>query len=215
MITTVKALDYNIVRSLIKLMSDTVPGKLADYGLGGLTINVLPSYPRDLSKYKKPSIIVQKVGSSGQVLGFGNGFAGQHFDAGTNTLSDIYGTRDDHDIQIDTASDNNTQCQSLSSLIRDEVLLNIKYYGNRIDILDFTASEDDPQPMALAKISTEFDTAYFSNQYLSMTDRDYINHNYASIIRFGLLTTQLMCPAQEYVDLNKWIKVTGTIIGGN
>ncbi len=213
-IAEVKAIDYNILKSLIVFVGQNIQPHLDDYGLNGLTIDVIPSYPANLADYHKPSIIIQKISSDTDELGFG-GFVGQHLDEAQNSLSDVFGYKHIFTIQIDTASNNNTQCSTLSSLVLEKLLLKTKYSGNIIDIYDHTSSETIKPKMCDAKIHGPINTSYFDNQYLSMTDRDYINHDYTSALRFDLLVTQLICPEQEYIDLSKGFDIRYTITGGN
>ena len=64
MIDKIRCIDYNILMTLIKLFSDKIPDITSLYNLNNISIDILPSYPRDLSKFNKPSIIIQKVATT-------------------------------------------------------------------------------------------------------------------------------------------------------
>lgn len=195
------SVDYNTMLSLIDMINVNISGQLRRLNIGN--IKVLPSYPRDLSEYKKPSIIVQRVNTQKSLIGFG-GFIGQYYDKNDNTKSDIHGKLYEITMQLDVVSDNNTQCSLLTSLLSDDIIGNIT--NHRYNLFDYT--QNPPIQIGYYDINRDIDIMPLD------TDSGHKNNDYINAIRFDITVVQLFKPSQEYIDLNKWLKHTQIINGG-
>ena len=59
-IKNMKAIEYNLFMTMIKLLMDRVPEIAKEYNIKGKEIPILPTYPSDLTAIQKPSIIMMK-----------------------------------------------------------------------------------------------------------------------------------------------------------
>lgn len=200
-----KAIEYNLWMTLLKLLQDRLPSVLPGYGFGNVTIPVLPAYPRDLTNMSKPSIIVRKVGTSQYKVSINN-HIGQYYDNDTNTYYDVNGIGHDSTIQIDILADSNVHSSLLISVISEDIfnaiLLDDADRG-RFTLYDFTTDTNNPIPIGTVTIVGTSDISG-----LSVSDK---NNDYVSIIRYRFDIIQTVVPKQEFVDLSKWIKQTQTI----
>jgi hypothetical protein len=207
-----RAIEYNIWNTVIKLLTDKLPTVLSEYDINtNSPVDVLPAYPRDLTDMRKPSIIVRKVDTSQYKMSL-DGFIGQYLDGTTNTLYDIKGIGHNSMIQFDVVADSNIQSSLLISIISEEVLNAILLSDidrGKFTLYDFTVDVNNPQPIGIVTILNTSDITG-----LSGSDR---NHDYTNIIRSEFNVVQTIVPAQEFVDLSKWIKQKQTIYikGGN
>lgn len=194
MLKNMRAVDFNLWMTLIAMTK----GRLVDEEVKQfLTIppkNVLPEYPRDLTKFVKPSIIIQKVADD--IVN--NGFIGQAYDSESNTYYDVNAKTHDMQYQFDVFADTNTQCSLMTSLVCDDI-----FTSTNIEILDFVSDMDNPQPMGYAKLHNEFDV-------IPMNPTE--NYDYRTAVRFYLTVVQTVVPKQEFVDLSKWIKISQRVI---
>ena len=103
MISTMKAIDFNTWMTLIAMSRNC---KIAnDAYIDVPDSNVLPEFPRDLSRFAKPSIIVQKVGNDVTRTCFGNGFIGQTWDDVNSAYVDVFSRKHDMTFQFDAYGD--------------------------------------------------------------------------------------------------------------
>ena len=72
MIVNMRAIEYNMLKTMLKLLNDRLPSIANEYNIKNREIPVLPAYPADLTGMKKPSIIVRKVDTRQSKIGLGN-----------------------------------------------------------------------------------------------------------------------------------------------
>lgn len=107
--------DYNMWCSLIEFLEANLPSTLQGISDMPSKIQVLPSYPKHLMKFTKPSVIVQKIYATAEDIGMG-GVLGQH-------TNDLHETRDVigkvHSVmyQMTVEGDSNYQASVLTSAI--------------------------------------------------------------------------------------------------
>jgi hypothetical protein len=172
------------------------------YGITDLSIPVLPSYPRDLSKFVKPSIIIQKVDTKKSNICFG-GFIGQYTDDDTDTTMDVSSINNAMTLQINIDADSNTQCSLFSSIVSEDILMGIRISdGGEFPLYDYIVDSKHPTLMGKCKIIGDIDVANLSGNE---------NNDYINFIRIDISTLQVIVPNQEFVNLGKGIKYTQTI----
>lgn len=197
MLKSMKYVDFNLWMTLIAMTKKVFEGEMIRQLVTVDDKNILPEYPRDLTKFKKPSIIVMRV--SDEITR--TNFLGQAYDADTNLYYDVDGRFHDAEYQIDVFADNNTQMSLITSIICDDLFKTTSF-----DILDFVSDIKDPQPMGVARVMNNMDVVPLG------TNR---NNDYRMAIRFYLSIVQHIVPEQGFVDLAKWIKITQHVrIGG-
>jgi hypothetical protein len=106
------AIEYNTWMSVMSYIGTQLPLVAGEFGLSGISVDIIPSYPRDLTKFRKPSIIVQKIHTSKNKMAFGN-FIGQYLDDVGNQY-DVSGIEHDMIYQINAVGDSNSQCSLLT-----------------------------------------------------------------------------------------------------
>jgi hypothetical protein len=196
MIATMRAIEFNTWMSFIA-MTKGVACVANDY-IVVPNGNILPEYPRDLTTFKKPSIIIQKVASDVSATCFNNGFIGQVFDDTQNAYVDVYSRKHEMEFQYDLFGDTNTQNGMLESLVVDKILNG----GESITIYDFVSNPNTPTPMGIARLKNNLDIIPLD------ATKDY---NYRTAIRFYSEVIQTVIPQQEFVDLSKWMKISQTV----
>lgn len=187
-----RSIEFNTWMSLMKLISDNTKSNQYNIKIE----DIKPSYPRNLTVFKKPSIIIQKVGNTQSPIGFGR-FLGQYYDELDNSYMDINCTKHTMTFQIDIVGDSNTQCEILTSLITEDIL-NIL---DNIIIYDYTNDVNYPTEMGIATIDNNFDILNIGE------NKDYVN-----AVRFDVIALQTIIPVQEFVDLTKWMKITQKLL---
>ena len=204
MIKNMRAIEYNILKTMVKLLRDRLPAIAIEYNVKYTDINVVPSYPANLTDLKKPSIIVRKVDTSQSKIGFGN-VLGQYFDDDMKRYTDIVGKRHDIMIQFDVVTSNNTDRSLLESMISDDILNRISYdESGRFALYDFTSGDDNPIEIGSVHLIGD-------PSVRNIIDVDSTNDNYIGVIRHNFALIQTIIPRRDYVDLSKWIKQTYTI----
>lgn len=204
MIKNMRAIEYNTLKTLIKLISDRLPNIAKEYRIRNVDIPVLPSYPADLTDLKKPSIIVRKVDTDQSKVGMGN-VLGQYYDAELRRFSDVVGKRHDTMIQFDIVASNNSDRLLLESMISDDIFNMISYEeSGRFTLYDFTTDDNNPSEMGQIQLVGD---PLIDNLY----DKNSSNNNYVGVIRHNFSLIQTVMPKQEYVDLSKWVKQTYNI----
>lgn len=209
-LTKMMAIEYNMWMSIMKLIKDVIESSTVRYdGFNhNVDIPVLPAYPRNLTTFTKPSIIVQKVGTDSAPLCFG-GFIGQHYDNGRDEAVDVFGVNYESTYQIDVCSDSNTQRSLLTAIITDELINGIRFRDNgQVKIYNYALSLKDPQLMGYAKLDQMLDVQNLDKKYRSDNEYKLYNYDYATAIRFDISMLQVIIPEQQLVDLTKPIKVT-------
>lgn len=192
MFQKMKAIEYNTLMTLLYTLGVSIELHVAEYGMTG-QIDVIPSYPRDISKLRKPSIIVRKVGGVQAPIGFGS-FLGQFFNADDSALYDVNGTSYDSTIQLDVCTDDNGSNLMIISLLTDEIFIKT----HELKLYDFTADINAPVEMGVIKLLGEVS--------VTSVEESNLNNDYISAVRFDINVIQATIPDQEFVDLSKWLK---------
>lgn len=190
MLKTMKYVDFNLWMTIIAMTKRAINDDVIKQLVRVKEENVLPEYPRDLTHFEKPSIIVMRVGDDVTRANF----LGQAYDSDQNLLYDVSGKFHDIEYQMDIFADTNTQMSLLASVVLDEV-----FQTTTFDILDFVADIKNPKPIGIAKLMNEMDTVPLG------TNR---NNDYRMAVRMYLSVVQHIVPEQDIVDLAKWIKIT-------
>lgn len=197
MLKSMKYVDFNLWMTIIAMTKHVFDDGVIKQLITVKEENILPEYPRDLTKFKKPSIIVMRVDDT---ITRAN-FLGQAYDDEQNLYYDVSGKFHDAEYQIDVFADNNTQMSLVTSIICDNL-----FEKTSFDILDFVKDLKHPRPMGIAKVLDEMDVMPLGANR---------NNDYRMAIRFYLSVVQHIVPEQDIVDLAKWIKITQHVrIGG-
>lgn len=204
-IKKIRAIDYNVMMSLIKLFADRLPDLMKDYGVNNeLSIDILPAYPRDLTKLNMPSIIVRKVSNEQSKVSMDN-FIGQYYEKSSNTLIDVKAIRYDLLYQFDVIASNNSQVMGISSIINegifDNILINEKGYISLYDFIDDIENPQEVGTICMIGVPREVN---LSSWRISVQEPTINEH--ASLIRQEFALIQTFVPKQEFVDLSLWIK---------
>lgn len=189
------AIDFNVLMTLLAMTRENVAKLEVTKYVTVPKENVLPQFPRDLTKFKKPSIIIQKVATEQSNLCFGHGYLGQMFDEEQDALVDVYSRQYEMELQYDIFADTNRQESLLTSLVSEGFI----DFNREIPLLDFTGDENNPTEMGAAKVHGDINI-------IPMGSNE--NNDYRTAIRFYLNIIQTVIPVEEFVDLAKWIKVT-------
>lgn len=205
------AIEYNMWMSIIDSISRVVNSSDVVYdGLGDIgTVPVLPAYPKDLTAFTKPSIIIQKVGTSNTPLCFG-GFLGQYHDDDSNADLDVFGVNYESTYQIDVCGNSNTQRSLMTALLTDEFFNHIRFVEHgQIAIHNHALSLSNPQIMGYAKLDPDIDVQNLDKKYRSDNEYKLYNYDYTTAIRFDISMLQVIVPGgQKLVDLTRPIKIT-------
>lgn len=204
------AIEYNMWMSIIKLIGDAIRSSNVNYdGLNtDIDIPVLPAYPRNLTTFKKPSIIIQKVVTDNEPICFG-GYIGKYYDESIDAELDVFGVNYESTYQIDVCGDSNTQRSLITAIITDEIFNKIRFVDNgQVKIYDFASSINNPQLMGYAKLDQIIDVQNLDRKYRSDNEYKLYNYDYTTAIRFDISMLQVIIPDnQKLVDLTKWIKI--------
>lgn len=205
------AIEYNMWMSIIDSVKRTIESSTTVYdGIGDIgSIPVLPAYPKDLTAFTKPSIIIQKVGTDNAPLCFG-GFLGQYHDEDSNADLDAFGVNYESTYQIDVCGNSNMQRSLMTALLTDEFFNHIRFIdGGQIAIRNHALSLNNPQIMGYAKLDPEIDVQNLDKKYRSDNEYKLYNYDYTTAIRFDISMLQVVVPGgQKLVDLTKPIKIT-------
>lgn len=188
-----RAIDFNLWMTIIALTKSRVNDSAIRQYITVPDKNILPEYPRDLSKFAKPSIIIQKVADDISDTCFDRGFIGQAYDEVENAMFDVHSKMHKLQYQFDVFADSNAQCSLITSMIVDDM-----FTDRNIQIMDYVGNIRTPIPMGVAKLFNEMDV-------IPMDASE--NYDYRTAIRFYMGVVQTIVPKQEYVDMSKWIKI--------
>lgn len=194
MLIKIKSVEINAWSSIIKHILDTLPLVYNDYNLNGKNIQVVPSYPKDLTKFSKPSIIVQKIHTSQSDTGFGRGYMGQHYDSDENLYVDVYG--EDHTMiyQINVEATNNSERDNITSALCECIFDEFRHF----DLCDFVADKNNPPIIGnIDRVGDIEVTPLSSNE----------NQDYSCIIRLTFNVVRTIVPNDDIVDLSKPINI--------
>lgn len=202
----INAVEYNSWMSLIKFIIDSIPSIASEFGFSGTNIEVLPAYPVDLTKFQKPSIIVQKIISNNDSMSLG-GFIGEAYDEDNDAEYDVYGRLYDITFQINIDANTNMQMSLLTDMVNElftRVQDNINYDNIYISLYDFTQDVNNPTEVGNLTIDGNIGVTYTA----SNESRDYI-----TILRIDLLTVRSVINTNQIlIDLSKPFKFNTTII---
>ncbi len=201
-IYNMRAIEYNFMMTILKLLSDRLPAVATEYGIKkNTTIPVLPAYPANLTDIEKPSIIVRKVDTDQYKIGLGN-VLGQYYDQELRGYVDVVAKCHKPLLQFDVVASNNTDRLLYESMISDGIFNQISFNeSGTIDFYDFIADINNPQLVGNAKLIGD-------PSITDLDDTQSTNDNYIGIIRHKFKIIQTVIPVQEYVDLSKWMKQT-------
>lgn len=197
--------EYNSLMSLMKLMYDRVPYLMKDFGLDKrLIVDVLPAYPRDLTKLHMPSIIVRKVDNKQRKVSM-DGFIGQYYDESDNSLTDIKAVRHDICFQFDVLAASNTQVMAIQSIISEGIFNQILLWEKGwIPFYDFIIDQNNPTEVGTLCMIGAPREVNLSSWRISVQEPTINEH--AVLVRQDMSLIQTIVPKQEYVDLSLWIK---------
>ena len=184
-----RAIEYNAWMSLMGEITKRLPDFASEYNLTDTTIEVIPSYPRDLTEFRKPSIIVQKIYSDITTLCMGN-YVGQYFDEDDNALYDMHGKMRNMQYQVNVDASGNIELSFIT-----DIVLDMLSSGN-IDILDYAHDMENPRMIGTMVTDKSGIT------YVSSND----NNDYISFIRINYAVIQTTIGEYPTVDLSKPIK---------
>ena len=205
MIVNMRAIEYNMLKTMLKLLNDRLPSIANEYNIKNREIPVLPAYPADLTGMKKPSIIVRKVDTRQSKIGLGN-VLGQYFNPEVRGYSDVVGKRHDIMVQFDVATASNTERALFESMLSDDLFNKIAFEENgKFSLYDFTEDDENPKEIGIVHLIGD-------PTVTNVIDKDSTNENYIGAVRHSFAIIQTVTPTQEYVDLSKWIKQTYKII---
>lgn len=205
MIVNMRAIEYNMLKTMLKLLNDRLPSIANEYNIKNREIPVLPAYPADLTGMKKPSIIVRKVDTRQSKIGLGN-VLGQYFNPEVRGYSDVVGKRHDIMMQFDVATASNTERALFESMLSDDLFNKIAFEENgKFSLYDFTEDDENPKEIGIVHLIGD-------PTVTNVIDKDSTNENYIGAVRHSFAIIQTVIPTQEYVDLSKWIKQTYKIM---
>lgn len=205
------AIEYNMWMSIIRLVDNTIKSSLIEYdGFNDNTeIPVLPAYPRNLTTFTKPSIIIQKVGTDNAPICFG-GFLGKYYDSENDADLDVFGVNYESTYQIDVCGDSNMQRSLITAILTDKLFNMVRFDDNgQIPIYNYALSLNNPPFMGYSKLDQSIDVQNLDKKYRSDNEYKLFNNDYTTAIRFDISMLQVIIPEnQNLVDLTKWMKIT-------
>lgn len=200
-----KHINYNLFMTLLKMLDDKLPSILSAYNMGNVTISVSPSYPRDMSKLCKPSIIIRKVDISQSKIAMGN-FIGQSFSS-IDGYKDVYGMNYDAIYQLDILANGNEEVELFSDMIVDDIFNDIIINNSaKFPLYDFVGDINNPVEVGVVAVAESLGVVNLKDG----TEPN-INNDYVRALRQSFNIIQTIIPQQGTVDLSKWIKQTFTI----
>lgn len=203
LIQNVVAVEYNAWMSLISFVTSRLTSIASTYGLSGVTINVLSSYPKDLTKFSKPSIIIQKIHTDVHPIGFGS-VLGEYFDVDTNTVHDVSGQTHVTTFQVNVIGDTNTISQLITSAMVEDVLCRSSHRENEVkmELYNYITDPSTPDEVGVMDIVDKLDVMYMESNE---------NKDYYSAIRVEVGVIQHRVIVSDVVDLSKELKFVQTI----
>jgi hypothetical protein len=199
-IPRMRAVEYNAWMSLLSYIPSAFTQDIAaDYGLSNIDISVIPSYPKDITKFSKPSIIVQRIHTIPHAVGFGN-VLGVHEDE--DGIHDVKGTIFDMLYQINIEANSNTQCGRITSVMLEKILNKITDTDEPLHIVLNDHIGDTVT--AIGRMDMIGDI-----QVVPVSSND--NKDYMDTIRVEFITVQSRLVDTEMIDLSKPIQWNQTI----
>lgn len=204
-INRIRSIEYNSLMSTMKLLADRLPDLMRDYGIDKrLIIDILPAYPRDLTKLQMPSIVVRRVDNTQSKLAI-DGFIGQLYDSGDNSLNDIKAVRHDIMIQFDILAATNTQTAGIVGMLSEGIFDMIMLWeGGYVPFYDFTTDRQHPVECGTLCMIGAPREVNLSSWRISVQEPTINEH--ATLLRQTFAIVQTIVPKTEYVDLSLWLK---------
>lgn len=198
----IHAVEFNWISSMIDYIADNIYKYADEYNLHNIKLNILPAYPKDLTRAYKPSIIIQKISTISRSVGMGNVLGYTEDEYGQ---LDVYGRVHKFLAQVDVIGRTREQTALLSSLLAEKILVNPALFvdpNEFIPLKDYTSSITPC--VGHIKIFPDIDimntTPEIEEHNISISD------DYKDIIRFQSEIIQPIIPTQDMVDLSKPIK---------
>ncbi len=208
MIPNMVGVEYNTWLSLINYIGQKIPEVMEEFNIpmqGSETLEIIPAYPTDLTKFRKPSIIVQKIHTAGRTIGFGNVLGMYEND---DRIYDVSGKIFHTMFQCNVEGRNNIQCDLMTSMLTEGILERTRGIynedsANDITLFSYIHNINDPVPVGRIDIVDEIRTIPVSSN---------INKDYINLVQFGVVVVQsIIDPEQDMVDLSKPIRFKQTI----
>jgi len=204
MIQRMKCIEFNMLMSLHAYIASELMLVAGEYGINGVDINVVSAYAKDLTKFTKPSIIIQRVHTGSSSIGMGN-VLGSYYDELDDRYFDVTGRVYESTIQLNVVCSTQTHCTQLISALSEGVLDKTVDVDNGIVIPlnDYTIDINAPQVIGRIDICDDLDILYMA------TDD---NKDYTGIIRTEFRTVQSrIVNDRQFINLSKGIRYTQTI----
>jgi len=213
MFKKITAIQYNWLMSMIDYITTSIPKYAPKYGLSGVTIGVLPAYPKDLTKLIKPSIIVQRVNATVSDVGMGNVLGAYTDDDGS--IYDVYGKKHEIRTQLDVIGDSRYTGTLIASILSEQSfnnVVNYDYDDRYIPLCDYVSNPGTPDKVGTISIFGDIDMVDLS----PVTINEEVNggdDNYRSVVRFQCRIIQpFVDDDPSMVDLSKPLKWQRKII---
>lgn len=204
-INRVRSIEYNTLMSMMKLLADRMPDLMKDYGISKKTeIEIIPAYPRDLTRLKMPCVVVRRVENTQSKLAI-DGFIGQLYDSGDNSLNDIKAVRHDIMVQLDILAATNTLTAGIIGMVSEGIFDMIMLWeGGNVPFYDFTTDREHPVECGTLKMIGAPKEINLSSWRISVQEPSINEH--ATLLRQQFAIVQTIVPKMEYVDLGLWLK---------
>jgi len=202
--TSTRAVEFNSDMTLVAFFSEELQKILPRYEsiAGSKPVEVSSAYPKDLTKFEKPSIIVQRMHNVNKSMSMGN-VLGIYHDSDDNADYEVSGMSNNMVYQIVVYHESKSSCSIMADTIL-QILHNIQIADNPLilPLYDFIGGYDSPTIVGEIKVIGQIDvTDSASNK----------NNDYVKLITVRLNLIQTIVPTQEFVDLAKWFRITSTI----
>ncbi len=200
---TMIGIEYNVWMSLIAFIKSKMQDMASDYGLSGVNITISSAYPKDLTKFNKPSIIIQKINSDKFPVGFGS-VLGNYYSESDNADYDVSGEIYNINFQISVIDSTNTRCLLITSALEDGVLSRAYHRIKKIKIPLSNYITDVNNP---TEIGTMDIVDYVDAMQLASNE----NEDYISAVRVELGVIRHIIDMEDMIDLSKPIHITQDI----
>lgn len=204
-INRVRSIEYNSLMSIMKLLADRLPDLMRDYGVDKrLVLDIIPAYPRDLTRLNMPSVIVRRVENVQSKVAL-DGFIGQLYDSGDNSLNDIKAVKHNLTIQFDVLAATNTQSAGIVGMISEGIFDTIMLWeSGYVPFFDFTTDRNNPVECGTLCMIGAPRGVNLSSWRISVQEPTINEH--AMLLRQEFSIIQTIVPKTEYVDLSLWLK---------
>jgi hypothetical protein len=197
-ISTMNYLTFNILMTLIGMTRKAVIDEEVSKYIKFDPENIMPEYPKDLTNFAKPSIIIEEITTYMSSL-FGKGFIGQTWDEDYGGYVDVNSRIWNCGYDFYIVADTNTQYTMLSSVITDVVFADSEFV-----IYDFAKKTVNPDAVTRAQIIKDIaNIPWNANK----------NMDYRRGIRiyFELVQTIVPQPGGDMIDIDR-LKIAQHVI---